>query len=164
MRYFAVLLSITLIFAPCATASELDKFKEFYGNAQTAVNGCVKASEKTQKTICLNALNFVRLQKQMIPWQNPEIHIMMDALELMPVMMLSHSYLKDANTPVFCDYAHTGGLLYRDLMSDADALIESDAEFSDKLGPKMEGMRSLQKTLNEYKIACLNERVIFDVR
>lgn len=164
MRYFVLLLSTTLIFASSATASELEKFKKLSSNTQMAVKGCIKAEEKTQKTICLNALNNVRLQKQMLSWSNPEIHILMDALELMPVMMLSHSYLKDGNTSVFCDYSHTGGLLYHDVMTAADALIESDAEFSDKLGPKMEGMRSLQKTLNEYKLACLNERVVFDVR
>ena len=164
MKYMKLAFVLSMLFAAAASAETLEDLKTYMAQSKGAMMSCLVVKSEQQKTICLNSLNLIRLQKQTNPWQEPGVKISLNASELAVTMNLSQIYLLEKNTQLFCDYAHTAGLLHRDMMTGTQALIDSDPVAAEKMAPHVTNMRSLEKTLQTYKLTCLNERLPFGPR
>ena len=71
MKYMKLAFVLSMLFAAAASTETLEDLKTYMAQSKGAMMSCLVVKSEQQKTICLNSLNLIRLQKQTNPWQEP---------------------------------------------------------------------------------------------
>ena len=156
VRRFSIFFSMMLS-APSAAFAQINFSNPAaeLTSAESSLNAC---AERQEVTLCLNALSHARmLRSASVHRELSADRIMANAVEILPLYMLSQLYLRDGDALTACDYANSGEALIYEITESIGGLMKQDPGAFKNPDKTISELSGLREPFDEVLTGCVND-------